>query len=441
MPFVWIAISAVIGFITFGALFAIVNPPGIEGEQHQIHLALSRAQSEWGLLPSGPGKQQASKIIRELGATPVKSPAAKGTLGRALLILRQQTSPTATPDFANLNDEKGKSADALTPGAKSSKEIKVVNDTLRELYSARKLSTEQARELTERLGRFGARWPMDIAAMHALELTDTAQDVTGRKAVVVVVAGALFLGGIISLLLILVKPKPMGLPISGAPGLGDALGARFLLFLGTFIIAGAVAGGLVAAKIVTESAALLFIEVLLIFCVLLILALPIGGKRITPGELGLRSNHLLADVGYGLLGFLANLPVIAGLAWFGIQFLRWIPSGGHPIENQLLEASNLPLLVLTAGPITAILEELTFRGLLFQGLAQRFRIWPAIILSSLGFAMVHPQGGALWLALAWVGGMAAYLTYQRKSLIPAMVMHACHNTALILLAAYAAGAK
>jgi membrane protease YdiL (CAAX protease family) len=69
-------------------------------------------------------------------------------------------------------------------------------------------------------------------------------------------------------------------------------------------------------------------------------------------------------------------------------------------------------------------------------MALRFRPWPAIILSSLAFAMIHPQGGALWPVLAWIGGMAAYLTYRRQSLIPAIVMHACHNTTIILISVY-----
>ena len=77
--------------------------------------------------------------------------------------------------------------------------------------------------------------------------------------------------------------------------------------------------------------------------------------------------------------------------------------------------------------------EIAFRGLLFQGLALRFRVWPAIFISAMGFAMIHPQGGMLWPSLAWVGGMAAYLTYRQSSLIPAIVMHALHNTTLILL--------
>jgi membrane protease YdiL (CAAX protease family) len=50
--------------------------------------------------------------------------------------------------------------------------------------------------------------------------------------------------------------------------------------------------------------------------------------------------------------------------------------------------------------------------------------------------MIHPQGGALWPVLAWIGGMAAYLTYRRQSLIPAIVMHACHNTTIILFSVY-----
>jgi membrane protease YdiL (CAAX protease family) len=441
MPWVWVAIAAIIAFITFGALFAIVNPPGISGEQHNIHLALGKAENDWGLLPAGPGKEQAKKIIADLEGVELRSKAARGTMARVLLILRQQADPADVPDFGSLNAVKDRSADALTPRADSARQLAEVNDALRELYTAEKLSQPQAEELADKLGDYGARWPMDLAAMRALELSDKKGGVTARQAGVVIVALGLFLGGIVSLLLILVKPKPKGLPVNGSSGTGDSLGVRFLLFVIAFVGASFVAGMLMALGVSDERASLLIVEIVLIAFVLAILRLPINGRAFTPAEIGLKSTSVAGDVGYGLLGFLANLPVIAALAWFGMEFLRWIPSGGHPIENQLLDMSNLPLLILTAGPITAVLEELTFRGLLFQGLAQKMRVWPAVVLSSLAFAMIHPQGGALWLSLAWVGGMAAYLTYQRKSLVPAIVMHACHNTTLILLAAYASGAK
>jgi membrane protease YdiL (CAAX protease family) len=56
-----------------------------------------------------------------------------------------------------------------------------------------------------------------------------------------------------------------------------------------------------------------------------------------------------------------------------------------------------------------------------------------VFFSSLLFAMVHPTGVPAWPALAAIGAMAALLTFQTRSLVPSIVMHAVHNGTLLLL--------
>ncbi|MDQ2987330.1 MAG: CPBP family intramembrane metalloprotease [Armatimonadota bacterium] len=443
MPFVWFAIAGLILFVTFAALWAIVSPPGIVGEQKKIHNALSNAESDWGLLPAGPSAESKREIISRLESVDLQTDTARGTMARAVLVLKQSADPNRVPSFRGLSDYLGDSHDALTPKAESAKDIAETNDALRELYTAETLSPPDAERLAKQLSDNGARWPMDLAAMRAAELSGESSQLSEREGVVVTAFLVLLSLGVVCLAAIAFKPKPLGIPVHGTRGTGDALGLRFLLFLGSFLFAGVVIAtfAMLGTGVIDDGYTLLLTEVVLIAVVLVLLKLPIGGRSFSLRDIGLRSENFGKDCLYGFMGYLANIPVVVLLAAFGMFFLRWIPSGGHPIESELLDLNNLPLLILTAGPLTAILEELTFRGMLFQGLALRLRVWSAITLSSLAFAMIHPQGGALWLALAWVGGMAAYLTYQRKSLVPAIVMHTCHNTTLILLAAYASGAS
>jgi membrane protease YdiL (CAAX protease family) len=438
-PLVWLAVGGLLALMAVMALVAILNPPGISGEQLKIHRALSEAEAEWGLLPSSPGKEKVSEIIDDLESLQLESDSAKGTLARALLVLKQERDPTTEPDFSGMSDFVGNSKDALTPGIEMTKDMAELNESLRELYRGETLTLADRERIVDSLSSNEARWPLDIAAARARE--PSSSDTQATRMAVVGIAGFIALAiGIAVLGLITVKPKPLGIPVSGSAAEGDRLGLRFLLFIATLLGIGVVLAGFQIAKVeMSQTLQLLLMQVAMIAAVLLIAWLPIGGRSYSPAAIGLRTDHFGKDCLYGIAAFFANLPAVAALAIFGLVFLRWIPSGGHPIQSELMDPSQVPLHILTVGPLTAFVEEVAFRGMLFQGLALRFRIWPAILLSSLGFAMIHPQGGALWLALAWIGGMAAYLTYQRKSLIPAIVMHACHNSVLILLYVYTIG--
>ncbi len=439
-PFVWIAVGGLLALMTVLALVAILNPPGLYGDQLKIHRALSEAEAEWGLLPAAPSKERVSEIIDELESLKLGDDASKGTLARALLILKHERDPAAKADFKGMSDFLGDSRDALTPGAETTKDIAELNEALRELYRGDPLTAADRERIADTLSANEARWPMDLAVKRAR--TSLLTNAQAERMAVFGVLGVVALGlGVLALLLIAVKPKPLGIPVSGSAAEGDRLGLRFLLFIAALLGASFFVALLEISNMeMSQTAMMLSIQVIMIGAVIFIAWLPIGGRSYSLSSIGLRTEHLGKDCLYGIAAFFANLPAVLALAALGIFFLRWIPSGGHPIQSELLDPGQLPLLILAAGPLTAFVEEVAFRGMLFQGLALRFRIWPAILMSSFGFALIHPQGGALWLALAWIGGMAAYLTYQRKSLIPAIIMHACHNSVLILLYVFTVGA-
>jgi len=427
--------------MTLASLLAIIRPPGIEGEQLTVHTALRNAESDWGLLPSGPGNAKIAEIIEGLRRIQLHDAATKGTMARAILVLNNELNPHADPNLIGLLDVLSKDGDALSPNAESSEDIAKLNAALRKLYSAKQLSEEEADHIVDVITSNGARWPLDLAAEHARALSrkpDSSFDLQQQTALGIAGFAAIVVG-VVALIFIILMPKALGTPIQGTPAVGDDLGLRFLIFLGTMMMGSLPVGALVMMELMSETTALLVLEIMLIAAVALIVWLPIGGRSYSLKDIGLRSDSIGKDLLYGGAAFLANIPVTLVLALLGLTLLRWIPSGGHPIQNDLLAGESLWVLVITAGPLTALMEELTFRGLLFQGLSLRLRLWPAIAISGLAFAMIHPQGGALWPALAWIGGMAAYLTYRRKSLVPAIFMHTLHNSFLILLVSFTTG--
>jgi len=91
-------------------------------------------------------------------------------------------------------------------------------------------------------------------------------------------------------------------------------------------------------------------------------------------------------------------------------------------------------LFLVIAIFAPLIEEPTFRGLLFPALTKVFRspFW-GVVISGIMFAIIHPQGPVVWPSLAVIGISCAILTRQTGSLIPAVVLHFCHNATIVAL--------
>ena len=84
------------------------------------------------------------------------------------------------------------------------------------------------------------------------------------------------------------------------------------------------------------------------------------------------------------------------------------------------------------GAIVPFAEELFFRGFVYGWLRQRMSIWPAALVSGLGFAVLH---GVWWLipALLLLGVILA-LVYERSgSIWAAVITHGLFNSFTTLL--------
>ncbi|HRJ26008.1 MAG TPA: type II CAAX endopeptidase family protein [Fimbriimonadaceae bacterium] len=137
-------------------------------------------------------------------------------------------------------------------------------------------------------------------------------------------------------------------------------------------------------------------------------------------------------VGWGLGGFVANIPILAVLLIPVTLLLPHLPQPDHPM-NEMIRSGGLTTLGVISLFFMAVLmapitEEIGFRGFLAPALGRVLGsvVW-GMILNGFLFAAIHPQGPLLWMILGWIGVMGALLTYQTKSLYPAIIMHAVHN--------------
>jgi membrane protease YdiL (CAAX protease family) len=94
--------------------------------------------------------------------------------------------------------------------------------------------------------------------------------------------------------------------------------------------------------------------------------------------------------------------------------------------------------LILAGVLVAIvaplIEELAFRGVVLAALGSRWGMWPAIALSSALFAAYHASTW-LFLPMLVLGAALGWLTWTRRSLWPAIVLHVLYN-ALAVAAAF-----
>ncbi len=167
-------------------------------------------------------------------------------------------------------------------------------------------------------------------------------------------------------------------------------------------------------------------------------------------DIGLRVGNPLVEIGAGIVGYLAMMPVIfAGAIASVIVMLvmsllqgpgshEFAPTGvPHPIANEAFGGDLVSVMVtifFIASVLAPITEEIMFRGVLYRHLrdaSHRMARWGSIIfaalVSSLVFAAIHPQGLAGIPVLTTLAVGFCLVRQWRGSLVAPMTMHAIHN--------------
>lgn len=134
-----------------------------------------------------------------------------------------------------------------------------------------------------------------------------------------------------------------------------------------------------------------------------------------------------------LLGLLI-LPSV-GLIAMMIQLALGLPPSNPQLEFLLPDEVSIPgvlIMLVFGGFIVPIAEEIFFRGLLYSWLRQTLKIWPAILISSALFGLLHGEisiAGATFL----MGIILAWIYEKSTSLLPAISIHIINNSIKLLL--------
>ncbi|MDD5698694.1 MAG: CPBP family glutamic-type intramembrane protease [Victivallaceae bacterium] len=95
-------------------------------------------------------------------------------------------------------------------------------------------------------------------------------------------------------------------------------------------------------------------------------------------------------------------------------------------------AAGIPI-VLIGGFIIPFLEEVIFRGVIFQGFAAKTPFWPTALISSFLFAVIHMEISAV-LPIFFIGMVLCYAYKKTGSLLAPISIHSANNIIAILIA-------
>jgi len=280
----------------------------------------------------------------------------------------------------------------------------------------------------------------------------------------VVWAAAAFIGGVVTLIILIVLATNGRLRSGTGPGRPETavLLEVFALHMVLLVAVGAgselmgdkLGGGADHGRIDATTLMLLFAILGQVFTV----AIPLFWWRFRKGAWStLRESaglHFRGGVvrltGIGLLGYMIGVVLAVGgfiVSWIigALLGIEKFGSPSHPVQEALSEGGALGAFVvfLLGAVIAPITEEIFFRGAFYRGL--RDRLGPtgsalvagsigAMLVSTLYFGAIHPQGLLFAPVLAGLGVGFCLVREWTGSAYPGMVAHALNNAIMLALA-------
>jgi uncharacterized protein len=163
---------------------------------------------------------------------------------------------------------------------------------------------------------------------------------------------------------------------------------------------------------------------------LLPIAIIFAWRRVSWRSIGFgKFNWGTLGIGCGLL--IAGYAII--LLHNGILMLLGVETQGEQI-SQLFEGLKSPVWFFTVGAILApLVEEIFFRGFLFQGFRARYGWIPGLLLSSAIFGIAHLDPVAL-IPTFILGCVLAFLYHRSNSIWPGVIFHVMINSVGLFVA-------
>ena len=159
-------------------------------------------------------------------------------------------------------------------------------------------------------------------------------------------------------------------------------------------------------------------------------------------DLGFSMKGLIKNIGHGISGYMGIIPIvfIIGIVVYVILNLLKIKPPPQPIVGLLLNENNT-MIVLISGIVASIfgpiIEEIFFRGVMYNAIKAKIGIFWSILITSIFFSFLHTHALEYFLVgfipIAILGAFLAYLYEKTGSLIPSITLHILNNVGSVII--------
>lgn len=152
-------------------------------------------------------------------------------------------------------------------------------------------------------------------------------------------------------------------------------------------------------------------------------------------SLGLSVKNFLKNVFYGIVGYAAAAPVLVGtlfLVTYLVGIAKYVPEK-QPIVELFLKEGNKPFLVYTslfAAILGPFIEELFFRGFMYNAFKKRTGVFWATMITAAVFAGLHTNIVG-FLPILVLGVLLTYLYEKTGTLVSPITVHIIHNLSMV----------
>jgi len=153
-------------------------------------------------------------------------------------------------------------------------------------------------------------------------------------------------------------------------------------------------------------------------------------------DLGLSLKNFFKNIYYGIAGYIAVIPVLFMallLTVILVNIFKYKPAPQPVMEVFLEEEKEAVLTYLTffVAALGPVMEEIFFRGFLYNAIKKETGVKPALLISAVLFSFLHAHVVG-FLPILVLGVFLAYLYEKTGSLIPSITVHVIHNLLMVL---------
>ncbi|MFH1190013.1 MAG: type II CAAX endopeptidase family protein [Candidatus Omnitrophota bacterium] len=174
-----------------------------------------------------------------------------------------------------------------------------------------------------------------------------------------------------------------------------------------------------------------------VLVVTLILRFTVVRYKEKMASLGLSLKNFFRNVYYGIVAYIAFIPVLVGIiaVLAVVMNLTGYAPRKQPVVDLFLKEQSRPLLLYTslfasvAGPV---IEELFFRGFMYNAVKRHTGVLWATLITAASFALLHAHIAGFLPILA-LGILLAHLYERTGTLVSSVTVHVIHNVGMVLL--------